>query len=136
MNPPNDPIAPCPITVDGRRATLRAHSATDTIDDLAAALGLDPGTGLWIDGVGADPVVTLVAAGVGVGAAVSKQAPPCTTVAEPSPAVAVATVVAGPAAGAAWPLPPGRHRVGRAPASEIHLDDPAVELHHGFLDLA
>jgi DNA segregation ATPase FtsK/SpoIIIE, S-DNA-T family len=136
VNPPNDPIAPCPITVDGRRATLRAPSATDTIGDLAVALGLDPGTGLWIDGVGADPAVTLVAAGVRVGAAVSTHAPPCTAVAEPSAAVAVATVVAGPAAGAAWRLPPGRHRVGRAPASEIHLDDPAVELHHGFLDLA
>ena len=78
-------IPPCDLTIDDRRALVRPHAATDTIGDLAEALGLDPRPGLWIDGVHVAADRPLQASGLRVGAAITT-APPA---------------ISGPVAGAA-----------------------------------
>ncbi|MGB0113355.1 MAG: FtsK/SpoIIIE domain-containing protein [Ilumatobacteraceae bacterium] len=50
-------------------------------------------------------------------------------------AALVIGVVSGPACSPWRRLPPGRHVVGRATTADIRIDDPAVEPHHGVLDV-
>ncbi len=50
-------------------------------------------------------------------------------------AVVDVAVLVGPACERWVTLPPGRHSVGRASSTSIRVDDPAVELHHGVLDV-
>ncbi|HUV19854.1 MAG TPA: FtsK/SpoIIIE domain-containing protein, partial [Ilumatobacteraceae bacterium] len=76
----------------------------------------------------------LVAAGLRVGSRISI-APPCgppTTSTGNGVEVAIAV---GPACERWIALPPGRHTVGRAATAAVRIDDPAVELHHGVLDV-
>ncbi|MCE1178484.1 MAG: FHA domain-containing protein [Micrococcales bacterium] len=44
-------------------------------------------------------------------------------------------ITAGPDCGRTWPLPLGRHTVGRDPGNDIVVDDPAVSRHHGILEV-
>ena len=135
----NDSIPPCAVTINARPARVRPSTSSDTVADLARALDADPTAGLWFDGVPAGPDETLAASGLRAGSSVGTEAPPPSggdpggDVDRDVP-VGVA-VVAGPACLVQRPLRPGRHRVGRAPGNDVHIEDPAVELHHGLIDV-
>ena len=120
------------MIVDGRRATVRPGAATDTIAELARALDGEPDAGLWIDGGLVAATELLTASGLHVGsevAIVGGQDPM-----HPSSPVEVA-VIAGPSCDGWRPLPAGRHCIGRSPTARLRLDDPALELHHGVVDV-
>ena len=137
-----EPIAACEVTVDGRRARLRPGGPTDTIADLALALGTIPGA-MRIDGVVGAGSCRLVDSALRTGSAITTSPGPelsaTTTGAMAGGSCAAAVVelavVAGPCCTSWRPLPPGRHTVGRAVSADIRLDDATVELHHGILDV-
>jgi DNA segregation ATPase FtsK/SpoIIIE, S-DNA-T family len=132
---------------DGARLVIHPHAATDSVADLTMALDLAPTTALAIDDRLVAPHERLIHTGLRVGSAVTapallpSSAPPVQVPDGSSPragrdvSVAVAIAV-GPACERWITLRPGRHTVGRAASAEVHLDDPAIELHHGVLDVA
>jgi S-DNA-T family DNA segregation ATPase FtsK/SpoIIIE len=124
------------IGPDGSRVAIHPHAATDSVADLARAFDLPATMPLAIDERPAAPTERLVAAGLRVGSRISI-APPCSppTRASSSNGVEVAVGV-GPACERWIALPPGRHTLGRAATAAVRVDDPAVELHHGILDVA
>ena len=130
--PLTDPIPPCDVTVDGQRVTVRPHAATDTIADLAVACDREPGAGLWIDGTPVTATRSIFDCGLRVGSDVAGA--PITTDRAPEASVEVA-VIAGPSCDGWRPLGPGRHCIGRSSTAGLHLDDPAVELHHAVIDV-
>ncbi len=131
---PSDPIPSCDVIVDGRRTTLRPSAATDTIADLARALDGEPEAGLRIDGRLVAAIRLLTECGLHVGAEVALPGGPGSR--EPrSGSVVEVAVIAGPSCDGWRALPTGRHSVGRSPAARLRLDDPAVELHHGIVDI-
>ena len=113
---------------------IHPHSATDSMADLARALDLPATMSLAIDDRPVAPTERLVAAGLRVGSRISV-APPCEPPTRSGNGVEVAIGV-GPACERWTTLPPGRHTVGRAATAAVRIDDPAVELHHGVLDVA
>lgn len=132
-------MPPCEATgPDGSRLLVRPHATTDSVADLARALDLPAATPLAIDFRPVAPHERLVAAGLRVGSAVTISTEPHPP--DPSPPATgtgevVVAVLGGPACERWSPLPPGRHSVGRAAAATVRVDDPAVELHHGVLDV-
>ena len=127
--PPCEAIGP-----DGARVVIHPHAATDSVADLARALDLPATMPLAIDDRPVAPTERLVAAGLRAGSTISiapADAPPSSTIT----GVAVAVGV-GPACERWITLPPGRHTIGRATTAAVRVDDPAVELHHGILDVA
>jgi S-DNA-T family DNA segregation ATPase FtsK/SpoIIIE len=132
-----EPLPACEaIGPDGARVVIHPHAATDSVADLARALDIPAAMPLAIDDRPVAPTQRLVAAGLRVGSRISI-APPCgpptRTTTENGVEVAVAV---GPACERWITLPPGRHIVGRAATAAVRIDDPAVELHHGILDVA
>lgn len=124
------------IGPDGARVVIRPHAATDSVADLARALDLPVTRPLAIDDRPAAPTERLVAAGLRVGSRISI-APGSQPPTPPATGKGVEVAVGlGPACERWITLPPGRHTVGRATTAALRIDDPAVELHHGLLDVA
>ncbi len=122
------------IGPDGTRLVIHPHTATDSVADLARALDLPAAMPLAIDDRPVAPAERLAAAGLTVGSTISIARPldpPTST----DDGVDVAIDV-GPACERWTTLTPGRHTVGRATTATVRIDDPAVELHHGLLDVA
>ncbi len=119
---------------DGTRIVIHPHATTDSVADLARALDLPAAMPLAIDDRPVAPTERLVAAGLQIGSTVSAARP-----VEPCPSrcdgIDVAIVV-GPSCERWITLAPGRHSVGRATTAAVCIDDPAIELHHGILDVA
>jgi S-DNA-T family DNA segregation ATPase FtsK/SpoIIIE len=123
----------------GQRLLVAARSPYDRVGELADALGLDPRRGLCVDGRPVGRHETLARAGLIRGSRLAPQhRGAASTVDQGGSAGAMVRVVeeAGPAAGVTTTLAPGRHVVGRAATSVIRIADPAVEPHHGLLDVA
>lgn len=118
----------------GRRVVVAPRSGDDRVGDLADALGVEPGRPLELDGRGIARHETLARAGVVRGSRL-QPAGPAVAAGEPGDAVVTAVCEAGPAAGRAVALPPGRHVVGRAPHAAVRVDDPHVEPHQAVLDI-
>ena len=143
-NTATEPIAVCEVTVDGRRVRVRPGGPTDTIADLARALGTIPRS-MRIDGAVEVGSCRLVDSALRVGSAITTvpaSAPDSSGTstgtrpgAPAGAAVVELAVVAGPCCTSWRPLPPGRHTVGRAASADIRLDDDAAELHHGIIDV-
>lgn len=132
---------PSPPTFDvvdpvGRRVSVVPHADTDTIGDLAHALGLPRDTPLVVDGRTVAATVRLCDVdGLRHGSAITLGEN--LTLARPAgPPVVEYAVVAGPACTRWQPLTPGRHWVGRAASASVSIADPALELHHGTLDVS
>lgn len=132
-------MAPAPLPTlelagpTGARVIVAPRSADDRVGELADVLGVDPRDEIDVDGRRVARHETIARAGivrgsrlVGAGAAAAR-APV---------GVVVAVGEAGPAAGFAVALGPGRHVVGRAPQAVVCIEDPRVEAHHGVLDVA
>ena len=113
---PTDRLVACPELVEGAliapaTGTERTPTVDATVPPAASATPASPAPGA--------SAATPGASGDQVGRA-----------------VAVATVVGGPACGRPVLLGSGRHGIGRAPASGVVIDDPTVEAHHALLDVA
>jgi DNA segregation ATPase FtsK/SpoIIIE, S-DNA-T family len=117
----------------GRRVTIAPASSGDRLGDLAEALGLDPARPLHVDGRRVACHDTLARAGIRRGSRLAAAGPSATAVG----AGVVVTVIceAGPSAGMATFLTPGRHVVGRAGSARVVVADPSVEPHHAALDV-
>ncbi len=122
------------MTIDGQRNTLRPQAPTDTIADVARALDSEPDAGLWIDGRLVAAHQFLTECGLHVGSKIVLDAVPESVEQRSGPPIEVA-VIAGPSCDGWRPLAAGRHCVGRSPTAELRLDDPALELHHGVIDV-
>ena len=123
---------------DGARLIVHPHAATDSVADLARALDLPPATMLAIDDRPVAPHERLVRTGLRVGSTVvvaQADAPIIDSVPRAGHGVEL-TVPVGPACGRSITLAPGRHTIGRAMTAAIRIDDPAVELHHGVVEVA
>ena len=123
------------IGPDGERVVIRPHATTDSVADLARALDLPAAMPVAIDDRPVAPTERLVGAGLQVGSTITvahRHDPPART----GGGVVDVAIVVGPACERWLSLPPGRHAVGRATTATIRIDDPAVELHHGVLDVA
>ena len=124
----------------GRRVTVAPRSPDDRMGELADALGLDPRRRLELDGRPVGRHETLRRAGLSRGSRLTIAPPGEPSRAgevDPPASAAVVMVVgeAGPASGTAVALPPGRYVVGRSPAVPVSIADPALEPHHGLLDV-
>ena len=123
------------IDAEDHRLRVEIGTSCDTVADLADALGVRAPFGLEIGGVVVAPQRPLVEVESLVeGARLAPVAGP--SVHEPPPDGDSAfefAIVAGPSCRPWAALPTGRHGVGRSPALALHLDDPAVELHHALL---
>ena len=123
----------------GQRLTVAPSSPDDRIGELADALGLDPRRGLSVDGRSVGRHETLARAGLVRGSRLEPEADrPASTAEQGGSAGDAVRIVgeAGPAAGVTTMLGPGSHVVGRALTSAVRIADPAVEPHHGLLDVA
>ena len=121
------------IGPDGTRVVIHPHAVTDSVADLARALDLPATTPLAIDDRPVAPTERLVTTGLSVGSTISiarPSEPPNSSRSGVEVAVGV-----GPACERWITLPPGRHTAGRAVTASVRVDDPAVELHHGLLDV-
>ncbi len=122
---------------DGARLVVHPHAATDSVADLARALDLPATTTLAIDGRPVDAHDRLVDTGLRVGSSVTVARPDAPVVGRQPPGDGVRIAVSvGPGCAPSITLPPGRHTLGRAATAAIRVDDPAVELHHGIVDVA
>ena len=119
----------------GDRMVVAPRSPEDRLGDLADALGLDPRRRLQLDGRLVGRHETLRRAGVVNGSRLVTVAATAVATAETSDLVVV-TVDAGPSSGRVVPLGAGRHVIGRSAAAAVSLADPALEPHHGLLDVA
>ena len=122
------------IGPDGTRIVIRPHAMTDSVADLARALDLPVTTPLAIDDRPVAQTERLVATGLRIGSSISIDA--TTPPRERGHSGVEVAVGVGPACERWMALPPGRHTVGRATTAAVRVDDPAVELHHGILDVA
>jgi S-DNA-T family DNA segregation ATPase FtsK/SpoIIIE len=137
-----DPPPPLSICgADGHPVTIELEHDRHTVGELAEALGLPRRAAVVIDGNPVERRVPLVRSGIVAGSQVA--AGPghgsCRAgrgVGDPTPACVSVVVEAGPAAGRAFALGPGRHTIGRAAQCAVRLDDDLVELHHALLDVA
>ncbi len=137
--PPCEAIGP-----DGTRLVIHPHAATDSVADLARALDLPVAMPLAIDDRPMAPSERLVATGLTVGSTVSVAGPldpPTSTTTTTSSSTSTSDGVdvaidVGPACERWTTLTPGRYTIGRATTATLRIDDPAVELHHGLLDIA
>ena len=123
---------------DGTRLIVHPYANTDSVADLARALDLPATTALAIDGRPVAPHERLVSTGLKVGSTVTVARPSTPVVDSPtSNADGIdVSIVVGPACERPRTLLPGRHTIGRATTAAIRIDDPAVELHHGVLDVS
>ncbi len=129
----------------GRRLRVQPASPADTIGDVGRALTGTP-TSLWIDGDHhgqGERLASCAALVEGADVALTPPVVPSTSTTaadagEPDPVahVALLTVVAGPACARPVMLAAGRHGIGRSPAMSVAIDDPAIEPHHGLLDVS
>ncbi len=106
-----------------------------TVGELARAVGVDPSTGVSIDGLAVDPATTLTRAPLRTGSRVERTELASPALGESTAAVVTLVQVAGPAVGPPVGLGPGRHLVGRAPSAAVRVADPHVEPHHAVLDI-
>ncbi len=139
---------------DGTRIVVHPHASTDSVEELARALDLPAPTALAIDGIAVERHQRLADTDVRVGSAITVRAndgrseeqvtgspsvPSSEAGTVGAGTVGVGTVevaiVSGPACASWRRLVVGRHTVGRAPSADVCIDDPAVELHHGMLDV-
>ncbi len=148
-------IPPCEATgPDGSRLVIHPHAASDSVADLTRALDLPATTPLAIDDRPVAAHDRLFAAGLRVGSAITVQRGargdavgassqpdrypdvPQRASARLCDGLAVAAAITvGPACERWVALTEGRHTVGRAASAAVRVDDPAVELHHGVLDV-
>ncbi|MBA3289834.1 MAG: FHA domain-containing protein, partial [Acidimicrobiia bacterium] len=131
-------VALPPVEVEGPGGipvVVAARSPDDTVGELAAALGVDPEATVVIDGRAVPRATALVAVGFRrgsrVGAALGDIAP-SSTAGRP---LVIVVCEAGPGATGPVRLGAGRHVIGRAAPVAVRIDDPAVEPHHGVLDV-
>jgi S-DNA-T family DNA segregation ATPase FtsK/SpoIIIE len=118
----------------GRRVMVAPRSPEDRVGELADALGVDPRCPLRLDGRPVGRHETLTGAGLVRGSRL--EAADDAALDEPAATThALVVVEAGPAAGAALTLGPGRHVLGRAASASIPIADPLLEPHHGLLDV-
>ncbi len=125
--PPLDVLGP-----DGDRIIVRSLDRHDTVGELADRLGADR---LWTTGraLGSSERLADVDE-LRIGARLASDPRGVhADVGSGSQAIVEVSVVAGPAASNWVALPAGRHLIGRARHARLHLDDPAVEPHHGLL---
>ncbi|MGI9053061.1 MAG: FtsK/SpoIIIE domain-containing protein, partial [Ilumatobacteraceae bacterium] len=118
--------------------TVAARSPDDLLGELADALGLDPRRRLRLDGRLVGRHETLRRAGVVNGSCLETVAGTAATPPDPAETndpLVVVTVDAGPSSGRVVPLGAGRHVIGRSTAAAVSLADPALEPHHGLLDV-
>jgi DNA segregation ATPase FtsK/SpoIIIE, S-DNA-T family len=132
--------APPPPTIEleappGGRLTVAPRSPDDRLGELADAIGLDPHQPLRLDGRPVGRHETLARAGLVRGSrlAPGERDDPAASV--PNGVIAVVGE-GGPAAGTTVLLGPGRHVVGRAASAAVPIADPALEPHHGLLEVA
>ena len=127
------------VDPDGRRATVVPASRTDTLGDLARALGCPSGAMVHVDGEEVDSHTRLTAVeSLRSGSSVSigeDEETGRSPLGSPRHALVEVAVVLGPACRRWVPLGVGRHGVGRSPLSAVEVLDPAVEPHHGVLDV-
>jgi len=124
---PFDVIGPC-----GRRRRVHPSGPTDTVGDLARALGIDP-FALTADGRHQPPHRLLADVdGLGPGTQIGTR-PGGSEVEEPF--VVEVAVTAGPACSPWRRLPAGRHLVGRSPDAAIPIDDPFLDRSAGVLEV-
>ena len=138
---------PPPLTVSGPAGRVAVELATGrhTIGELADVLGIPRRAVVVVDGQPVDRRVRLDRSGVANGSRVAgrpsrttcRPARSCEALPDDDPAGGrlVVTVEAGPDAGGAVVLPPGRHLIGRSAGCAIRFDDPFAELHHAVLDV-
>ena len=138
---------PPPLTVSGPAGRVAVELATGrhTIGELADVLGIPRRAVVVVDGQPVDRRVRLDRSGVANGSRVAgrpsrttcRPARSCEELPDDDPAGGrlVVTVEAGPDAGGAVVLPPGRHLIGRSAGCAIRFDDPFAELHHAVLDV-
>ncbi len=129
---------------DGTRIVVRPHSLTDSVAELARALDVSPSAALSIDGrvVERHQRLTETELCVGSSIAVGPEKPTIepvggeidTTKIAAGAGLAVA-VASGPACVPWRRLVAGRYTVGRAASADLRIEDPAVELHHGVLEV-
>lgn len=118
----------------------RLAAAPDaTVAELARSLRCDPSRPLWIDARRSSPEETLAETGLVHGSAVSDHAGPATAlgnaVVKGDADLPVLRCVAGPDAGKALALTPGRHVIGRARDTAWRLDDPLIEPYAAMVDV-
>lgn len=121
------------MTVDGELAVIRPRAATDSIADLAQALGLGADTPLCIDGSAVDLQQSMISTDLRIGSEVTTR-PGSDAPVETTGPVELA-VLSGPACQPWRPLAVGCHTIGRSPTATITLVDPTVELHHGIIEV-
>ena len=118
----------------GREVEVRLRSRDATLADLFRALGTDVPVLAAVDGRPVDPSVVIADSGLHEAAVLS-----ASTSADPGAATRPtheAVTVAGLDAGRAFPLPPGRWLVGRAPTADVVLDHDTVSREHGVLSVS
>ena len=121
---------------DGLSTELWPDPDSTTVGELARTLGIDPATGVTIDGVAVDPATPLARTHLRTGSRIDGIAGVRRHLDPPRPALVTVVQVAGPAIGGPVGLGSGRHLVGRAPGAAVRLTDPHVEPHHAVLDVA
>ncbi len=119
---------------------MRSLDRSDTVGALAERLGADA---LWTTNralSGSERLAEIDE--LRIGARLGSGPCPSSSIARPlfdarsggdREVVVEVAIVSGPAASSWVPVPAGRHLVGRSGHARLHLDDPAVELHHALL---
>jgi DNA segregation ATPase FtsK/SpoIIIE, S-DNA-T family len=138
---------PPPLTLegpDGSRVTVDLANSSHTVAELADALGIPRRAAVLVDGRPVDRRARLDRSGLVNGSRVTGRPARAACRAEREVAAhgdvhghgrILVTVEAGPAAGAEFVLPQGRHLIGRSTACAVRLDDDLVELHHAVVDV-
>ncbi len=129
-------LPPCAITPDGRQRVV-VHPGADgaaSIDALATALGFAAGDAVTFDGRVVARGCSLRAGGLRWGARVDTGAAPAGRLPPVGTSGIEWAVVAGPACTPWRSLQAGRSVLGRSPAADLVIDDPASELHHALVD--
>jgi S-DNA-T family DNA segregation ATPase FtsK/SpoIIIE len=119
---------------DGDRRRIHPGTPTDTVADVAAALGSSvAGGALVVDGTVVPGRTPLALSGIGHGSRVA--VPGAAGGAVTGPPVVAVWVEAGPAAGGHHLLGPGRHVVGRSHLATVSVDDPTLAPHQLLVDV-
>ncbi|MET0908586.1 MAG: hypothetical protein ABWZ99_03885, partial [Ilumatobacteraceae bacterium] len=128
----------------GRRRRVHPASVTDTVADLARALGHRDGLGTTIDGrtvAGGVPLSNVTELVEGVQVRIEDPMRPVDrddTARDRPAGVDVGiefAVVTGPSCRTWSPLVVGRHGLGRSPTATIRLADDLVEIHHAIVEV-